>query len=35
MVENLLNSLEAKDHKVLDAIHALNVQSDGCLTVEV
>jgi hypothetical protein len=31
---NLLDSLEAKDHKVLDALHALNVESDGFLTEE-
>ena len=31
---NLLDSLEAKAHKVLDAIQALNVQSDGFLTVK-
>ncbi|MEJ9314113.1 hypothetical protein P4655_22415 [Priestia megaterium] len=34
MVEKLLNSLEAKDHKFLDSIHALNVESDGLLTGE-
>ncbi|MED4183591.1 hypothetical protein [Priestia megaterium] len=31
---NLLDGLEAKDHKILDAIHALNVESDGFLTEE-
>jgi hypothetical protein len=37
MVEKLLNfldRLEAKDHKFLDSIHALNVESDGLLTGE-
>ncbi|MED3852115.1 hypothetical protein P4607_12185 [Priestia megaterium] len=31
---NLLDDLEAKDHQILDAIHALNVESDGFLTEE-
>lgn len=31
---NLLDSLEAKDHKFLDSIHALNVESDCLLTGE-
>lgn len=31
---DLLDSLEAKDNKILDALHALNVQGEGFLMEE-